>query len=67
MSNDTEKKKTEQEPKRPNREQAGLSPEPHTREEQEKRIDEAMEDSFPASDPPSYTVTTKDSTTKASD
>jgi hypothetical protein len=43
------------------REQKGLTPEPHSKEEQEKMIDEAMEDTFPASDPPSYTVTTKGS------
>ncbi|WP_372421729.1 hypothetical protein [Salinarimonas chemoclinalis] len=45
----------------PEREQAGLTPEPHTREEQEEMIDEALEDSFPASDPPSFTRTTKGS------
>lgn len=37
-----------------NREQAGISPEPHTREEQEEKVDEALEETFPASDPPSH-------------
>lgn len=45
----------------PERQQKGLTPEPLTKEEQERKIDEAMEETFPASDPPSYTSTTKGS------
>lgn len=39
------------------KEQVGLSPEPKTKEELERKVDEAVEETFPASDPPAFTIT----------